>query len=133
MLTTTAQTKELTGKTVDDAMIRMAQGIIESYIGRVEAEVTDANDEAILGYAVAYQAAYIVDTPPLAFEQVGVRTHGQNESMMVFDTARYAPFLAPLAYMACRNLSWRRSRSVKTGAMSPNRLMESPRYRWLTE
>src|SRR5688572_28145066 len=57
-----------TGATVTEAQVAIAQGMIESVIGRTEADAganIKARDARQLGHAVAYQAAYVAANPAL--------------------------------------------------------------------
>lgn len=115
MFTTIEQVQELTGKDVSQETIIMAQNIIESYIGRDEIEVTVANDRALLGKAVAYQSAYMHDDEAKVFEQMGAQQIMQFGQMITFDAKSHSPWIAPLAVIACKRLSWKGVRSIKTG------------------
>jgi len=114
MFTSVQQTKTITDRDVDLALLNRAQSIIETYIGRVEAQVDDPNDKAMLAKATAYQAVYMQDNEDIVFEQVALRTTGQGESVVSFQDGM-APYIAPLAVIACRGLSFKRARSVRTG------------------
>lgn len=119
MFTTATEVKTITGKIVDAALVARAQYVIEAYLGKFEAEVTDTKDEEILKRAVAYQAAYMLNNEDIVYEQMAVSTTGQNEAYTTFkpgDTA--SPFIAPLAVMICNRLSFVRTRSVYTGKSS---------------
>jgi hypothetical protein len=119
MFTTATEVKTITGKIVDAALVARAQYVIEAYIGKFEAEVTDTKDEEILKRAVAYQSAYMLNNEDIVYEQMAVSTTGQNEAYTTFkpgDTT--SPFIAPLAVMICNKLSFLRSRSVYTGKSS---------------
>lgn len=125
------QAAALTGYDVSAELLNMSQGIIESYVGRSEAEVDDARDLSNLGKATAYQAAYMRDNPELVFEQMAVNQIGQFGQIMSFrygDTV--SPFIAPLAVISCRNLSWRRARAIKTGRIHGAPVSD---VRWETE
>lgn len=117
MFTTVEHVKEITGYDVTTQGIIMAQVIIESIIGKVEAEVNDANDLAILGRATAFQAAYMTKNYDSVYEQVAVTVLGQTDGTVALDTTLLSPYMAPLALFSIRNLSWNRSRSVKTGRL----------------
>lgn len=130
MFVTVEGVKELTGYDVDLATIHMAQAIMESYVGRVEAEVNGANDLALLQKATAYQAAYINTNREMLFEQAAVSQIGQFGQVISFRD-NDSPFIAPLAAIACRRLSWKRIRSIKTGSI----FYRTPAVdsRWTTE
>lgn len=118
MFTTIEQVKELTQYDVGQELVIMAQSLVEAYVGHVEADIEDANDLALLGKATAYQAAYMNDNYQQVFEQASVKASSQNGSSMVFDDGNLtSPWIAPLAVLACQKLSWKRMRSVKTGAL----------------
>lgn len=117
MYTTVDSVARQTGYVVTPEVILQAQVIIESYTGRVEARVSDPNDKAILARATGFQAAYMEANPSLVYKQVAMKSTMQNDNSATFDTNLAAPFIAPLAAMAVRGLSWKRSRSVKVGSM----------------
>lgn len=119
MFTTIETVKELTGKTVTQETIIMAQNIIESYIGRVEVDVSNPSDRDIAGKAVSYQAAYMFGDEARVFEQMGATQIMQFGQMVTFSPGSEAPWVAPLAVMACKRLSWRRLRSIRTGSLWP--------------
>ncbi len=114
MFTSVQQTKTITNRDVDLALLNRAQSIIETYVGRVEAEVESPNDKALLAKATAYQAVYMQDNEDITFDQVALRTAGQGESVVSFSNEA-APFIAPLAIMACKHLTFKKARSVRTG------------------
>lgn len=117
MFTSVEETKKLTGYDVSLDELYRAQSILESYIGKVEAEIEAPNDLSILGKATAYQAAYMHDNYDRIFEQMAVTRIAQSDGGVAPDTAMIAPFIAPLAVLATRSLSWKRSRAVRTGSM----------------
>jgi len=117
MFVTVNETMELTGAEVAEEAIPVAQAIIESYVGRVEAEVTNANDLMLLGRATAYQAVYMRENLELVFEQIDVKQQQGFGGMVTFRDNPASPWVAPLAIIACQRLSWKRMRSVKTGSI----------------
>lgn len=119
MYTTIENTRKYTGYEVTQETLLRAQGIIEAYTGRLESDVSNVRDTALLGKATAYQAAYMRDNYEQVFEQVALSQTGQSGTLMTFKAGDdAAPFIAPLAVLACKKLSWFRSRSVKTGRSS---------------
>ena len=119
MFTTTTEVKTITGKIVDAALVARAQYVIEAYIGKFEAEITNDKDEEILKRAVAYQSAYMLNNEDIVYEQMAVSTTGQSDSYTTFKQGDdVSPFIAPLAVMICTRLSFVRSRSVHTGKSS---------------
>lgn len=128
MFTTIEHVKEVTGYDVTNESIIMAQHLIESYTGRVEADIEVATDMELLGKAVAYQCAYMHEDPAKTFEQVSATQVMQFGQMITFrqnDDA--APFIAPLAVIACKRLSWKGIRSIRTGPLLPR---SSERVDW---
>lgn len=119
MFTTIEKTNEYTGKTVTQETIIMAQNIIEAYIGRIEVEVTDGTDRALLDKAVAYQAAYMFGDEAKIFEQMAAMQIMQFGQMVTFANDGTSPWIAPLAVLTCKRLSWHRIRSIRTGAQFP--------------
>lgn len=119
MFTTIEKTTELTGKEVTQETIIMAQNIIEAYIGRDEIDVIDPTDRALLNKAVAYQAAYMFGDEARTFEQMNAVQVMQYGQMITFNNDGASPWVAPLAVLACKRLSWHRIRSIRTGALFP--------------
>ena len=123
MFTTVEQVKTLTGYDVTLATITMAQGIIEAFIGKTESNIDLPNDLEIIGQATAYQAAYMLHNAETVFEQIGVKQIAQTDGSTTLLYENFAPFIAPLAHLSLRGLSWKGSRSVHTGPVS-----NSPRF-----
>lgn len=117
MLATTEDVLELTNYTVSLTDIRLAQGIVESFTGQLEADIDSANDRAVMARAVCYQAAYVSKNFEKVFEQMAVRSIGESDSSVVLDVDLASPYLAPLAAFALRHLSRKGTRSVQTGAI----------------
>lgn len=115
MFTSVEQTKALTGYDVTLDLVNQAQSVLETFLGKVEAEIDDAYDLAILGRATAYQAAYMKNNADRVYEQIAIRSVAQSDGGAVMDLDMHAPFLAPMAAFAMRSLSWKRSRSITTG------------------
>ncbi len=121
MFTTITEVKTITGKIVKADLIQRAQYVIESYIGKFEASITDTKDLQILKRATAYQSAYMLNNEDIVFEQMAVSTTMQNDASTTFkqgDTV--SPFIAPMAVMVCSKLSFFKSRSIKTGKIVSN-------------
>lgn len=132
MFTTPQEIKDKTGHELESQRVSNAQMMVETYIGRVEEDVTDASDLAILATAVTFQAIYLGDNEDMVWEQVAAKTIGQNESVMSFEPTMFAPFMSPWAVKACSRLSWMRSRSVSTGPVF-DRHHVGWAERWVTE
>ena len=130
MFTSIEQVKAITGYDVTLDEVNQAQAIIEVFIGRVDTDVDDPYDRDILGKATAFQAAYMHNNADRIYEQVAMRSIAQTDGGVTLNTDMLAPFIAPMAYMAARGLSWKRSRSVHTGSIHGG-----PRFlrRWVTD
>ncbi len=115
MFTTVNKVLEHTNKTVDIALIKRAQDIVEIYIGRNEIDVENPNDLIILDKMTSYQAAYMMDNEEMVYSQIAVTSAGAGESAQNFNLNFDAPFMAPLAVLASRGLSFNKTRSVRTG------------------
>lgn len=117
MFTTVQEVKEITGKNVDSNLIQRAQYAVEAYIGKFETEISDTNDTEILKRATAYQTAYMLNNEDIVFEQMALSTTGQNDAYASFrKDDESSPFIAPMAVMICKKLSFIRPRSVYTGS-----------------
>jgi len=129
MFVTPESASQITNKVLEEDLLFRAQMVIETYVGRTESEVNNSFDRGWMGRAIAYQAAYMKDTEDLVYEQVAAKTTGQNDSLISFkDGDDASPFIAPLAVMACKRLTFIRSRSVETGKMS----QRYPEQSWRT-
>ena len=111
------EVKDITNTDVSNDDIRVAQHIIEAFVGRNESEVTNPDDVSLMAKAVAFQAVYMLDNYDRVYQQVAVKQFAQVDGQMTVDSSMAAPFIAPLAVLTLRRLSWRRSRSVKTGGI----------------
>jgi hypothetical protein len=119
MFVNTTEVKRITNKIVDASLIERAQYVIEAYIGKFEADVTDEYDAELLKRAVAYQSAYMLNNEDLVYEQMAVSTTGQNDAYTTFkQNDNASPWIAPLAVIVCGKLSFMRGRSVYTGKNS---------------
>lgn len=118
MWVTVEETLAMTGEEVPLETIAQAQTIIETVIGRTEVQVTDPFDKELLARATAYQAVYMYEDEDRVFKSVSAGQIMQFGNMITFrNTDVLSPFVAPLAAMAIRGLSWKRMRSVKTGSI----------------
>lgn len=115
MLSTVNSVKEYTGQDVTLELIRRAQAIVEIYIGMDEIDVEDPSDLLILDKMTSYQSVYMLDNEDIVYKQIAATSVGAGDSVQNFDTAMNAPWIAPLAVLAARGLSFKRSRSIRTG------------------
>lgn len=97
------------------AQVKQAQFVVEVYTGRMESEVDGARDKGMLARATIAQTIYMRDNPDVTFEQIAANTISRGDGMTVFDMTKDSPFIAPLAVMACKHLSWKKSRSITIG------------------
>lgn len=115
MFVTKEKIKERTGYDVDGTTLALAQMMIEAWVGKIEEDVTDAGDMALLERATTFQAVYIVDSPDDVLQQMSVKNISQGDSQFVMDTEVAAPFMSRWAVMTCRKLSWVGTRTIHTG------------------
>lgn len=115
MLITATEIKNRTGYEIPSTVVSVAQMMIESYVGRVEEDVSEPNDIAIMGNAVAFQAIYIAENVEDSFMQSHIKSLTQGEVTTAFVWEKFAPFMSPWASKSCEKLSWMRSRSINTG------------------
>lgn len=115
MFSTINSVKEYTGYDVDLPLIKRAQSVIEIFIGIDEIDIEDPSDLLLLDKITSYQAAYMLENEDIVFKQAAVTSQGQTDAAISFDTRMAAPFISPLAVMACRGLTFNRSKSFRTG------------------
>jgi len=115
MFTTVNNVREYTNKDVTVDLIKRAQSIIEIYVGRSEIDIDRTDDLILLEKMTAYQAAYMLDNEDLIYNQIASMSVGSGDTAQNFDTTMSSPFIAPLAVLSARGLSFNRGRSIKTG------------------
>lgn len=121
MFSTVNSVKEYTGYDVSLDLIKRAQSIIEIYIGRDEIDITDPSDLLLLDKITSYQTAYMIDNEEIVYKQVAVISQGgQSTGSVNFDGRMDAPWIAPLAVLASKGLTWKRSKSFRTGKIFQN-------------
>ena len=96
-------------------LIKRAQSIIEIFVGKDEIDIENPSDLLLLDKMTAYQTAYMLDNENTVFNQVAVTSQGQTDFVINFDTKMASPWIAPLAFIAARGLSFKKGRSIKTG------------------
>jgi hypothetical protein len=115
MFTTVNSVKEYTDADVTLALIKRAQAVIEIFIGKDEIDIDNPSDLLVLDKMTAYQAAYMLQNEDVVYTQIASNSVGSGDSAQNFNTAMSAPFIAPLAVMAAKGLSFKKPRSIKTG------------------
>ena len=115
MLSTVNSVREYTGYEVTLELIKRAQGVIEIYIGKDEVDIENPADLLLLDKMVAYQTAYMLENEEIVFKQAALTSQGQTDSLINFNRNMDAPFIAPLAVLAAKGLSFRKAKSVRTG------------------
>jgi hypothetical protein len=115
MFSTTNSVLTYTNKEVSLDVIKRAQAIIEIFIGKDEIDIENPSDLLLLDKMTAYQSAYMLDNEDVVYTQIASNSVGSGDSAQNFNTAMSAPFIAPLAVMAARGLSFKKPRSIKTG------------------
>lgn len=117
MLSTVNSVREYTGYEVTLELIKRAQAVIEIYIGKDEIDVENPADLLLLDKMVSYQAAYMLENEDLVYKQIASSSLNVGGSIQNFDRTANAPFIAPLAVLAAKGLSFKKSRSFRTGKM----------------
>ena len=107
MLSTVNSVKEYTGQDVTLDLIKRAQAIVEIFIGMDEIDVQNPSDLLLLDKMTSYQAAYMVDNEEVIYKQIASLSVGSGDSSQNYDTAMNAPWMAPLAVLAARGLSFK--------------------------
>jgi hypothetical protein len=115
MFSTVNSVKEYTGYDVSLDLIKRAQAIVEIYIGRDEIDVADPADLLLLDKVTSYQTAYMLENEEVVFKQIALTQTGFQDTAQNYDTKMSAPFIAPLAVLASKGLTWKRSKSFRTG------------------
>lgn len=117
MLSTINSVKEYTGYDVSLGLIKRAQAIIEIFVGKDEIDVENPSDLLILDKMVSYQSAYMLENEEIVYKQIASLSNGSGDSSQNFNLDMMAPFIAPLAVFANKGLSWKRSKTIRTGKM----------------
>jgi hypothetical protein len=115
MLSTVNSVKEYTGIDVDLELIKRAQAIVEIFIGKDEIDVQNPSDLLLLDKMTSYQAVYMLENEDIVYKQIASLTIGSGDSAQPINTQMSSPWMAPLAVLAARGLSFKRSRSIRTG------------------
>ena len=115
MLSTVNSVREYTGYEVTLDLIKRAQAVVEIYIGKDEIDIENPADLLLLDKMVAYQTAYMLENEDLVFKQIAASSLVSGGSTQNFDTKMNAPYIAPLAVLAAKGLSFKKSRSFRTG------------------
>ena len=115
MFSTINSVKEYTGYDVTLDLVKRAQGIIEIFVGKDEIDIDSPSDLLLLDKMTAYQSAYMLENEAVVYTQIAANSVGAGDSAQNFNTAMSAPFIAPLAVMAAKGLSFKKPRSIRTG------------------
>lgn len=110
---TVAKVASITGKTVTAVDRNIAAYVVELNTGLIESVVrvdTSRRDAYWLQQAVAFQAAWLADTPDY-LERNDVTAASQDGQSVTLKPD--ALVLAPLAKRALKRLSWRGTRSIR--------------------
>ena len=115
MFSTVNSVKEYTGYDVSLDLIKRAQAIVEIYVGRDEIDIESPSDFLLLDKITSYQTAYMLENEDIVFKQVALTSQGQTDALINFNSKMDAPFIAPLAVLASKGLTFKRSKSFRTG------------------
>jgi hypothetical protein len=126
---TLADVTAVTGKTVDAPTLALAISSIELVTGLIaEVERVDMTrrDAYWLRQAVAFQAAWIADTPDYLERNAVASASADGQSA----TGEHADWLviAPLARRALKRLSWRGTRTIRPVPVDANGRVRVPSY-----
>ena len=132
MFITREEVNARSGVEVTPETLQLAHTMIETWVGKDEAEVTNGADKSILAKATMFQAIYLGDNPQTVLLQAGMERLSQNESNVTFDKDLFSPFMSPWAVIATKKLSWLGSRSVATAPFRAGGTFDWKR-RWFTE
>jgi hypothetical protein len=117
MFSTVNSVKTYTNKDVSLDVVKRAQAIIEIFVGKDEIDIPNPSDLLILDKMTAYQSAYMLDNEDVVYSQIASTSVGSGDSTQNYDTKMSAPWIAPLAVMAAKGLSFKKPRSLHTGKM----------------
>jgi hypothetical protein len=115
MFTTVNNVKEYTNADVTLDLVKRAQAVIEIFVGKDEIDIDNPSDLLVLDKMTAYQSAYMLENEDVVYKQIASNSVGSGDSAQNYNTSMSAPFIAPLAVMAARGLSFKKPRSIKTG------------------
>lgn len=121
MFSTINSVKTYTNKDVTIDVVKRAQAIVEIFVGKDEIDIQDPSDLLVLDKMTAYQAAYMLDNEDVVYTQIASTSVGSGDSAQNYDTKMSAPWIAPLAVMAAKGLSFKRPRSIRTGKIFQRR------------
>lgn len=121
LLANVEDVQNLTGISVKTDAIKQASAVIEMFVGRpLDTDRLGTADQGFLKSAVIYQAAWM-DSHPEVFSTMNVASINQPDLGVRFRDDPDAHLIAPLARVALRRVSWRRSRSVSARSVFANR------------
>ena len=115
MFSTVNSVEEYTGYDVSLDLIKRAQAIVEIYVGRDEIDVLDPADLLLLDKITSYQTAYMIENEEIVFKQIALESAGNGTTLQNYDNNMFSPFIAPLVVLAAKGLTWKRSKSFRTG------------------
>lgn len=128
---TTEQVLSMTGVSVTDTQLAMAQTTVELFSGVTEDYTLTGRDVRHLRMAVAYQSAWLKGQIDV-MTRTDVSQATQDEMSFVYAN-QDAPVLGPLARHALKRLSWKTSRSVMTRRLQDTVLPVDTEQAFLTD
>jgi hypothetical protein len=81
----------------------------------IKRDIDNPSDLLVLDKMTAYQSAYMIENEDIVYKQIASLRIGSGEGAQPIDTTMSSPYIAPLAVMAARGLSFKKPRSIKTG------------------
>lgn len=115
MFSTVNSVMEYTGTDVTLALVKRAQAIVEIYIGRDEIDISDPADLMLLDKITSYQSAYMLDNEDIVYKQIALTSQNSGNNTQNYNDLMSSPFIAPLAVLASKGLTFKRSKSFRTG------------------
>jgi hypothetical protein len=57
----------------------------------------------------------MIDNEEVVFKQIALDSAGSGDTLQNYDITMSSPFIAPLTVLASKGLTWKRSKSFRTG------------------
>jgi hypothetical protein len=57
----------------------------------------------------------MLENEEIVFKQAALTSQGQTDALINFNRDMHSPFIAPLAVLAIKGLTWKKAKSVATG------------------
>jgi|GEM_PF-5138028 len=127
---TPAYVQQVTRVAVDETVVASAVSVISLLVNRdlSDESVFSVADQRNMKFAIAWQSAFMTSNPT-ALTEVQASSKKVSDVAVTYDTsATKSSWLAPMARIALRKMSWKGSRTVQIG-----RLDDKVEYQYLNE